>query len=128
VEIGNHYTFVGGGRSSIETSVEHSYRFYNRSTINLLTTFSISFLGLFFFGRFLNTDRSSLNWKHGLGVLPFVLTFFMTFFHNYKKVPFTFHFNYFIALGLTSGLTLLVIYLISKNSTPQVLDDVLDHP
>lgn len=124
-QIGTGYSFVGGGRSSIETRIEHSYHFYNQSMIGLLGSISISFLSLFFFGRFINKTTSALQLKHTLSILPFTFAFLFTSFYNYNKPLFLFHFNYFVALGLNASILILLIYLTAKRSSPP-LDDILD--
>lgn len=126
-QIGTSYSLVGGGRSSIETRIEHNYRFYNNSIISLLGTINISFLTLFFLGRFINKTTSALQLKHILGILPFTFAFLFTSFYNYNKPLFSFHFNYFIALGLNASILILLIYLTAKRSSPP-LDDILDQP
>jgi hypothetical protein len=127
IKIGTSYSFVGGGRSSIETRIEHSYSFYNDSMIGLLASISISFSTLFFFGRFISDTTSSLQLKHTLSILPFTFAFLFTSFYNYQKSLFSFHLNYFIALGLNASIIILLIYLTSKKISPP-LEDILDHP
>lgn len=124
-QIGTSYSFVGGGRSGIETRIEHSYRFYNQSMISLLASISISFLILFFLGRFINKTTSALQSKHILGILPFTFIFLFASFYNYNKPLFSFHLNYFVALGLNASILILLIYLTVKR-TPPPLDDILD--
>jgi len=126
VEIGTSYSFVGGGRSSIETRLEHGYKFYNRDMLTLLSSLSISFLDLFFLGRFISSDTKPLNWKHLLSFLPFTFIFCLAFVSNYRNILFKCHLNYFVALGLITSLIILFIYLILKRSTPQSFEDILD--
>lgn len=126
-EIGIKYSFIGGGRSSIETRLEHSYRFYNRSTLSLLGALSISFLSFFFFGRFINKNRTFLNWKHTFSILPFTGIFFLVFVYNYNNPLFECHLKYFIALGLNISVVLLLLFL-SLKTAPPPLDDILDQP
>ena len=128
LEIGNNYSFVGGGRSSIETRIEHGFSFYNQSVFTLLTSISIACLSWFFLMRFIRADISFLTWNHRLGILPFALTFFVVLIDNSRMLSFKFHFNYFLATGLSTAIVLFYFNLFSEKLVQESLDDVLDHP
>lgn len=127
IQIGTTFSFVGGGRSSIETKLEHNYSFYNQNIISLLTTISIGSLGLFFLIRFIKKETTMLTWKHTTFFFPCALVFLIQAILNHNKTLFKFHYNYFIALGLTLILILFFIFFILKKTSPSAFEEVLDH-